>query len=63
MTEDSNPLQANHIPSEYMYEIVRGELTGRVGCSDYEMIFPEAPKGASFFDQQAKATRILQLAS
>ena len=54
MAEDSYPLQANHIPSKYMYEIVRGEFTGRVRCSDYEMIFPEVPKGASFFDQQAK---------
>ena len=53
--EDAYPLQANHIPSEYMYEIVRGEYSGRVRCSDYEMIFPEVPKGASFFEQQAKA--------
>lgn len=53
--EDAYPLQSNHIPSEYMYEVVRGEASGRVRCSDYEMAFPEVPTGASFFEQQAKA--------
>lgn len=54
LAEDSYPLHANHIPSEYMYEIVRGKYTGRVRCSEYEMAFPEYPKGASFFQQQAR---------
>ena len=54
LAEDSYPLHANHIPSEYMYEIVRGESSGRVRCSPYEMAFPEMPTGASFFEQQAK---------
>ena len=53
--EDSYPLQANSIPSRYMEEIVRGEFSGRVRCSEYEMAFPEIPEGASFFEQQAKA--------
>ena len=53
--EDCYPLQANSIPSEYMEEIVRGEYTGRVRCSQYDMAFPEIPEGASFFEQQAKA--------
>ena len=53
--EDSYPLQTNHIPSKYMYEIVRGECTHRLRCSDYTMKFPEVPTGASFFEQQAKA--------
>jgi phytanoyl-CoA hydroxylase len=53
--EDAYPLQANHIPSEYMYEVVRGKHTGRLRCSEYEMLFPEVPSGASFFDQQARA--------
>ena len=52
---DCHPLQSNHIPSKYMYEIVRGKPTNRVRCSSYEMIFPEVPTGASFFEQQAKA--------
>ena len=53
--EDCHPLQANHIPSRYMYEVVRGEATNRVRCSSYEMVFPEVPTGASFFEQQAKS--------
>jgi ectoine hydroxylase-related dioxygenase (phytanoyl-CoA dioxygenase family) len=53
--EDCYPLHPNHIPSEYMYEVVRGNATGRVRCSEYEMAFPEMPSGASFFEQQAKA--------
>lgn len=52
--EDSYPLQVNHIPSKYMEELVRGEHTSRVRCSNYDMAFPEVPKGASFFEQQAK---------
>ena len=55
LAEDAIPLQANHIPSKYMYEVVRGQETGRVRCSNYEMILPEVPTGASFFEQQAKA--------
>ena len=53
--EDCHPLQSNHIPSRYMYEVVRGEATNRVRCSSYQMAFPEVPTGASFFEQQAKA--------
>lgn len=53
--EDSRPLQVNHIPSRYDGEVVRGVRTNRVRCSAYEMEYPEVPKGASFFSQQAKA--------
>ncbi len=53
--EDSKALQVNHIPSRYDGEVVRGEATGRIRCSPYEMIIPEVPTGASFFSQQAKA--------
>jgi ectoine hydroxylase-related dioxygenase (phytanoyl-CoA dioxygenase family) len=52
--EDSKPLQVNHIPSSYTGEVVRGQDTHRVRCSDYEMDFPEVPVGASFFEQQVK---------
>ncbi len=52
--EDSKPLQVNHIPSAFDGEVVRGQRTNRVRCSDYEMMFPEVPTGASFFAQQAK---------
>lgn len=53
--EDSKALQVNHIPSRYEGEVVRGVRTNRVRCSSYEMEFPEVPKGASFFSQQARA--------
>jgi len=52
--EDAYPLQRNHIPSIYMGEIVRGSHSGRVRCSDYQMLFPEVPEGASFFGQQTR---------
>lgn len=55
IAEDSYPLHTNHIPSKYMYEVVRGVTTGKVRCSHYEMALPELPTGASFFEQQAKA--------
>ena len=54
--EDAKPLQVNHLPSIYEGEVVRGERTNRVRCSSYEMEFPEVPKEASFFSQQAKAS-------
>ena len=53
--EDAYPLHANHIPSVYMQEVVRGKATGRVRCTEYEMAIAEMPKGASFFEQQAKS--------
>ena len=53
--EDCPFLQASHIPSQYMYEMLRGKPTNRVGCSNYVMIFSEVPAGASVFEQQAKA--------
>ncbi|MGI9310179.1 MAG: phytanoyl-CoA dioxygenase family protein [bacterium] len=51
--EDALPLSPNPLPSRYAGEIVRGRATNRVRCSDYAMEFPEVPKSASFFDQQA----------
>ena len=52
--EDAHPLQANHIPSKQAREVVRGVETYRVRCSPYEMIMPEFPGGASFFEQQSR---------
>ena len=56
-SEDSRPLQVNHLPSVHEGEVVRGERTNRVRCSSYEMEYPEVPTGASFFEQQDKAER------
>ena len=53
-SEDSQPLQTNHIPSIFDGEVVRGVATNRVRCSASEMEFPEIPTGASFFEQQAQ---------
>ena len=53
--EDSKPLQVNHIPSIYDGDVVRGEQTNMIRCSDYAMEYPEVPTGASFFSQQAKS--------
>ncbi len=55
-SEDSKPLDRNHIPSRMSGELVRGVATSRVRCSEYAMTFPEYPTTASFFDQQAKAS-------
>lgn len=56
--EDAYPLQQNHIPSQQMGEIVRGQYSGQVRCSEYRMRFPEVPSGASFFEQQANSEAV-----
>jgi len=53
--EDAIELSPNHLPSAMTHELVRGEASGSVRCSPYEMKLPEVPKGTSFFDQQASA--------
>lgn len=53
--EDAIELSPNHLPSKYMHEVVRGEASGRVRCSAYEMQIPEKPTDTSFFAQQAQA--------
>ncbi len=53
--EDSIELSPNHLLSTFTHELVRGEATGRVRCSPYEMKLPEVPKDTSFFAQQAEA--------
>ena len=52
--EDALPLSPNPLPSRYAGEVVRGQRTNRVRCSNYQMTLPEVPQSASFFDQQAK---------
>jgi len=51
--EDSHPVADNHIPSVHSGELVRGENTGRIRCSQYETQIAEKPGDASFFEQQA----------
>ena len=53
--EDAIELSQNHLPSKLTHSIIRGESSGRVRCSEYEMLIPEVPKGTSFFSQQAES--------
>ena len=53
--EDAIELSPNHLPSSLTHELVRGEASGRVRCTPYEMRLPEVPKDTSFFAQQAVA--------
>ena len=50
--EDAIELSPNHLPSTLTHELVRGEVSGRVRCSPYEMAVPALPVGTSFFSQQ-----------
>lgn len=50
--EDAIELSPNHLPSTLTHELVRGEASGRVRCSSYQMELPEVPKDTSFFAQQ-----------
>lgn len=50
--EDAIELSQNHLPSRYTHELVRGEVSGRVRCSTYDMALPAVPKATSFFAQQ-----------
>ena len=51
--EDAIELSPNHLPSTFTHELVRGEPSGRVRCSSYDMLLPEKPSDTSFFAQQA----------
>ena len=50
--EDAIELSPNALPSTLTHELVRGEVSGHVRCSSYEMPLPEVPKDTSFFAQQ-----------
>lgn len=51
--EDALPLSPNPLPSRFEGLVVRGEATGRVRTTPFELQLPQKPKGASFFLQQA----------
>jgi len=53
--EDAIELSPNHLPSRLTHELVRGDVSGRVRCTAYEMELPEVPGDTSFFAQQEKA--------
>lgn len=56
-SEDAIELSPNALPSTLTHELVRGEPSGRVRCSAYEMALPVVPKGTSFFAQQEGADK------
>lgn len=45
--EDAIELSPNHLPSTFTHELVRGEASGRVRCSSYDMLLPEKPSDTS----------------
>jgi len=53
-SDDAIELSPNALPSLFTHELVRGEASGRVRCTSYEMELPEVPKGTSFFAQQSE---------
>lgn len=61
--EDAIELSPNHLPSTLTHELVRGEASGRVRCTSYEMQLPEKPKGTSFFAQQATTGEVMTTGS
>ena len=56
--EDAIELSQNHLPSKFTHELVRGEASGRVRCTPYEMQLPAVPKATSFFAQQEGADTV-----
>ncbi len=52
--EDAVPCSPNPVPTEYEGLLVRGERTGRIRTTPYEIELPQRPQTASFFDQQAQ---------
>ncbi len=50
--EDAIELSPNHLPSRFTQELIRGQVSGRVRCANYDMALPAVPKSTSFFAQQ-----------
>ncbi len=52
--EDSVPVSPSPMPNKFEGTVVRGVRTGRVRAIPYEIMLPQLPSSASFFDQQAQ---------
>lgn len=52
--DDAIPCSANPMPNRYEGKIVSGERCGRIRCTPFEIMTPQLPQTASFFDQQAE---------
>lgn len=53
--DDAVPLTPNPVPNKFQGDIVAGKETGRIRCTENEVLRPELPKQASFFFQQQRA--------
>jgi ectoine hydroxylase-related dioxygenase (phytanoyl-CoA dioxygenase family) len=51
--EDAMPLSPNPLPSLHEGMLVRGDRTGRVRSTAFDLKLPERPRSGSFFNQQA----------
>ena len=51
--EDALPCSPNPVPSQYQGMLVKGEATNRIRSVPFDIMMPQLPKTASFFDQQA----------
>ena len=52
--EDAVPSSPNPVPNRYEGLMVRGERSGRIRSTAFELQLPQLPTTASFFDQQAQ---------
>jgi ectoine hydroxylase-related dioxygenase (phytanoyl-CoA dioxygenase family) len=53
--EDAVPCSPNPVPNGHQGEVVRGEISGHIRCTPFDIPMPQMPNAASFFDQQAQA--------
>jgi len=51
--EDAVPCSSNPMPTKFEGMVVRGEKSGKIRSTAYEIELPQKPVTASFFDQQA----------
>ena len=51
--EDALPCSPNPVPSQYQGMLVKGEASNRIRAVPFDIMMPQLPKTASFFDQQA----------
>ncbi len=52
--EDAVPCSPNPVPNRHQGEVVRGEASGHIRSTAFDIPLPQLPKAASFFDQQAQ---------
>ena len=53
--EDAIPCSPNPVPNRHQGEVVRGQVSGNIRSTPFDIPMPQMPQAASFFDQQAQA--------